>query len=220
MGIKMNVVQISRDKYHKRIEQQQQLLEMLNRDDIQKLEKMDLITINRDNITKEQEILHDSFYSTACNLPYYSEGIYVYICDLQDRGERTFDRRYSNAKIRDDKESLPFESSCNVSVYIGLLTETRKFIYPKFYDSFQHFNTIIHLPYPYTITETHGSYPDYFYPLGSWPLTYEFLKVDGFQEQFISLQEHFFRNLLEHSWEESVKEIEKQTVLQKVCTRK
>lgn len=216
----MNIVEIARDKYYKEIKQQQQLLEMLNSNDIQKLEKMGLITINKDIIPNEQKILHDSFYSTAINQPYYNDGIYVYICDLQDRGKRTIDRRFTNVTIRNKGESLPYESPCNVSVYIGLLTEMPKFNYLKISDSFQHFNTIIQLPYSYTITETHNSYPDYFYPLGSWPLTYEFLKVDGFQEQFMSLQEHFFRNLLEHSWKESVKEIQKQAVLQKVCKKK
>lgn len=216
----MNVVQMARVEYHKRIKHQQQLLEILNSDEIQKLEKMGLITINRDNIPNESGILHDSFYSTAVNNPYYNDGIYVYVCDLQDRGTRPIDRRYTNATIRNEGEPLSFGSPCNVGVYVGLVTEMRKFIYPKFYDSFQQFQTIIQLPYPYTITETQGSYPDYTYPIGSWPLTFEFLKVDGFQEQFMALQEHFFRNLLEHSWEESVKEINKPAVLQRVCGRK
>ena len=216
----MNVVQMARNEYRKRIEQQKQVLEMLKSDSVQKLEKMGIITINSDNIPSEQEILHDSFFSTVFNRPYYNDGIYVYVCDLKDRGEKTNDRRYVNATIRNEETPLSFEGLSNVSVYIGLLTEKRHFIYPKFYDSFQHFNKIIHLPYPYTITETHGNFPDYFYSLGSWSLTDELLNVDGFREQFMALQEYFFHSLLEFSWEESVKEIERQSVLQKVCKRK
>ncbi len=216
----MTVLQMARDKYYERIEPQKQLLEMLNSDDIQKLEKMGIITINRGNIPNEKEILHDSFHSTFSNQLYWSDRIYVYVCDLQDRGERIFDRRYTNATIRNEGVPLSSEGFCKFSIYVGLVTEMRKFVHPYFYDSFQQSYIIIHLPYPYTITETHGTYPDYFYPPDRWPFRNEHLKIDGFEEQFMALQEHFFRNLLEHSWEESENEIKKRAVLQKVCARK
>lgn len=216
----MNVIQMAKDKYHERIEQQKQLLEMLNSDDIQKLEKMGIITINTDNIPNEEEILYDSFHFTASDQTDWNEGIYVYVCDLQDKGETKIGRRYTNSTIRNEGVPLSSEGFCKFSIYVGLLTERRKLIYPRYYDLFKKSNTIIHLPYPYTITETHVTYPDCFYPADSWPFRGEHLKIDGFQEQFMALQEHFSRNLLEHSWEESVNEIEKRAVLQKVCARK
>lgn len=195
------------------------ILEILNNNDMQKLEKMGLITINKSNILMEPDILHDSFQSIMYKKWYNGENIFVYVCDFKDQGIGTLDKRYTNATISNGFEALSNKGICNVKRYEGLLTEKSEFVSPLFWDSFKHFNTIIQLPYPYTITETQSVYPDYTYPYGTFPLKLERFKVEGFYEQFRALQEYFFRSLLEKTLDESVKEIKKQAVLKKVCSK-
>lgn len=205
----MSTLEIARSEYQKRMEQLNELLRLLDSEEIKSLVDLGLVTVNKDKLPKEREILQESFNIASRGI---SDSLFVYICDLVDYGKRYGFRQYTKVRIRDLEKHPNMEEPFNVSKYVGLLTGKEQFVYRNIEDNFKHFNSVIQLPYDYRIREAEGLYPN-----GTWPLYNEWYKVEGFREQFDALQDYYYRKLLESSWDEVEKEVKDKEVLKKVC---
>ncbi len=205
----METLERAKFEYKKRMAKLNNLLNRLNNNEIKELERRGLITINRDKIPNETDIIYESFHTAITQ--YCVDHIFVYVCDLVDNGYSWGTRQYTKFKIRDIEKNPTLEKPYNICKYIGLLTGSHAYTNKLLgrYDS------IIQLPYDYQIAKSTG-----LYYIGTWPLWSEGYNVEGFAEQFNALQDYYYKKLLESSWKEAEEAVKDKQLLKEICLKK
>lgn len=112
----MNKLRDVRYEYAKKMEQLNKLLQRISSDEINSLVENGLVTINRDTLPKEEDIIRNIFNNLCIN---YKDSLLVYVCDLI-RYQNNNHKNY--AQIRDIEQHPSLEEPFNTRKYIGLLT--------------------------------------------------------------------------------------------------